>query len=144
MFSVLRRVSIYVPSIVNSSAQPSVFCKTLMDPTVSAPKCCGSSQRLVALAQQLRLYKPPPTIEDDESDIQEQRLQESAGKVLSQVGFAESVTPIAHQPERFRPKKAAVLICLFEGDSGEYRVILTKRSSKLSTHSSERIFLVFP
>ncbi|EPS65445.1 nudix hydrolase 15, mitochondrial, partial [Genlisea aurea] len=35
-------------------------------------------------------------------------------------------------------KRAAVLICLFEGEEdGEIRVILTKRSSNLSTHSGE-------
>jgi coenzyme A diphosphatase NUDT7 len=93
----------------------------------------GGSQRLVALAQQLRLYKPPPTFED----IEEQSLEESAGKVVSQLGFAESTTPISQDPERFRPKRAAVLVCLFEGDAGDLRVILTKRSSRLSTHSGQ-------
>lgn len=83
------------------------------------------TQRLVTLAQQLRLYKPPPSSFDEYEE-------ETAGKVVSQVGFQESVTPIAH---RFRPKRAAVLICLFQGDSGDFRVILTKRSSRLSTHS---------
>lgn len=56
---------------------------------------------------------------------------------MSQVGFAESSAPIVHQQESFKPKKAAVLICLFEDDHGDFRVILTKRSSKLSTHSGE-------
>nr|XP_016432415.1 PREDICTED: nudix hydrolase 15, mitochondrial-like [Nicotiana tabacum] len=36
-----------------------------------------------------------------------------------------------------REKRAAVLICLFEGLEGELRVILTKRSMKLSTHPGE-------
>lgn len=93
----------------------------------------GPSQRLSSLAQQLRLYKPPP--EDEE---EEQRIEDSAGKVVSQVGFVESVTSMAQQPaERFTPKRAAVLVCLFEGDDAEFRVILTKRSSKLSTHSGK-------
>lgn len=97
----------------------------------------GGSQRLVSLASQLRCYKPPITF-DDEDEAEEKRIEESVGKVVSQVGFAESVTPVAHHhPERFRPKKAAVLICLFEGDGGNLRVILTKRSSRLSTHSGE-------
>ncbi|RLN04363.1 nudix hydrolase 15, mitochondrial-like [Panicum miliaceum] len=39
--------------------------------------------------------------------------------------------------ELFRPRRAAVLVCLFRGDAGELRVILTKRSSTLSTHSGE-------
>ncbi|XP_061363448.1 nudix hydrolase 15, mitochondrial-like [Gastrolobium bilobum] len=93
----------------------------------------GGSQRLLALAQHLRMYKPPPFPED----IVEQSIEERGGKVVSQVGFPESATPIAQNPEKFRPNKAAVLICLFEGDAGDLRVILTKRSSKLSTHSGE-------
>lgn len=88
------------------------------------------------MATQLRLYKPPPpSIDDREDDVD---VEDSAGKVVSQVGFAESVTPVGrNHPERFRPKRAAVLICLFEGDEGDLRVILTKRSSRLSTHSGE-------
>ncbi|KAJ4981990.1 hypothetical protein NE237_032827 [Protea cynaroides] len=96
--------------------------------------CIGSSLRLKNLAQQLRLYKPPPTFDDD--DIEERRIEENAGKVLSQVGIAESAAPITN-PEKFQPKRAAVLICLFESDGGELRVILTKRSLSLSSHSGE-------
>uniref|UniRef100_A0A1J3DQC5 Nudix hydrolase 22, chloroplastic n=1 Tax=Noccaea caerulescens TaxID=107243 RepID=A0A1J3DQC5_NOCCA len=72
------------------------------------------SSRLFALAQQMRAY------------------EETARKLISQDGFQESMAPV-----RFRPKKAAVLICLFEGDDGDLRVILTKRSSTLSTHSGQ-------
>ncbi|KAF8028593.1 hypothetical protein BT93_E1276 [Corymbia citriodora subsp. variegata] len=122
MISVLRRIS--------ASASTSRFLK-LMN---SSPPPPPPSQRLAALAQQLRLYKPPPP---DSEDAEEQRIEEAAGKVVSQVGFPESATPIARDPERFTPKRAAVLICLFEGDDGELRVILTKRSSGLSTHSGE-------
>ncbi|OVA04260.1 NUDIX hydrolase domain [Macleaya cordata] len=95
----------------------------------------GGTQRLRNLAQQLRLYKSPPTSFDDD-EIDEQKREENGGKVVSQVGFAQSATPIADQ-ERFRCKRAAVLVCLFEGDGGDLRVILTKRSSRLSTHSGE-------
>ncbi|KAL5575301.1 hypothetical protein UlMin_017000 [Ulmus minor] len=102
---------------------------------MDATNSCRGGQRLAALAQQLRLYKPPPTPFDD--DVEEQSDQESAGKVVSQVGIPESAAPIDRDPERFRPKRAAVLICLFEGDGGDLRVILTKRSSRLSTHSGE-------
>ncbi|GLT80052.1 hypothetical protein SLA2020_515150 [Shorea laevis] len=101
-----------------------------MDSTVSFTG--GSSVRLLALAQQLRLYKPPSL-----DEAEEQRIEETAGKVVSQVGFQESVTPVARDPERFRPKRGAVLICLFEGDAGDFRVILTKRSSRLSSHAGE-------
>ncbi|KAE8674254.1 Nudix hydrolase 22 [Hibiscus syriacus] len=72
------------------------------------------SQRLLALAQQLRHYKAPPSSLDDNV---EQMIQEAAGEVVQ-------------KPEKFRPKKAAVLICLFEGDDGDLRVILTKRAAK--------------
>uniref|UniRef100_A0A2P2JWY8 Nudix hydrolase 15-like isoform X2 n=1 Tax=Rhizophora mucronata TaxID=61149 RepID=A0A2P2JWY8_RHIMU len=92
------------------------------------------SQRMITLAQQLRLYKPPPPSPDE---IEEQSIEEAAGKVVSQVGFQESVTPIPADPQRFKPKRAAVLVCIFEGDDGEFRVILTKRSLRLPTHSGE-------
>ncbi|KAL6992427.1 Nudix hydrolase 15, mitochondrial [Sarracenia purpurea var. burkii] len=109
---------------------------------MDSSNCFGGSERLATLDRQLRLYKPPPTFDDDEddTDFEEQRIEESAGKVVSQMGFVEYATPIARQPERFRPKRAAVLICLFEGDDGDIRVILTKRSSRLSTHSGEVAF----
>lgn len=115
---------------------------TLLPRTVSVTKVMDSSsnvttsgsQRLLALAQHLRLYKPPPPFPED---VLEQSIEEeSGGKVVSQLGFPESATMIQN-PEKFSPKKAAVLICLFEGDDGDLRVILTKRSSKLSTHSGE-------
>ncbi|XP_010277725.1 PREDICTED: nudix hydrolase 15, mitochondrial-like [Nelumbo nucifera] len=102
----------------------------LMDSSFS-PK----SQTLRELAQQLRLYKPLPST-DDEDEIEERRIEENKGKVVSQVGFSESATSITHS-ERFRPKRAAVLICLFEDDAGDLRVILTRRSKRLSTHSGE-------
>ncbi|XP_028118622.1 nudix hydrolase 15, mitochondrial-like, partial [Camellia sinensis] len=95
--------------------------------------CFGGSQRLTTLARQLQLYKPPSTF--DESDIEEKRIEESEGTVVSHVGFVEFATLIASQLEIFKPKRAAVLICLFEGDDGDLRVILTKQSSRLSTHS---------
>lgn len=78
--------------------------------SAAAKSISTASSRLLALAQQLRLYK----------------AEESTWKLISRVGFQESTSPA---------KKAAVLICLFEGDDGDLRVILTKRSSGLSTHS---------
>ena len=121
MVSIIRRIS--------ASAIALASVSTFME----LPKFNGGSQRLMALAQQLRLYKPPPFLDD----IEEQSIEESARKVVSPVGFPESAAPIAQQSEKFRPKRAAVLICLFEGDGGDLRVILTKRSSKLSTHSGQ-------
>lgn len=131
MLSVLRRVS-------SSSFSLSVpLHKPLMDSSSSASKkkIRGTSHRLLSLARQLRLYKaPPPPGEDIDAE-------ESSGKVVSLLGFQESVTPVSNQPERFKPKRAAVLICLFEGDSGEFRVILTKRASNLSSHSGQLILV---
>ncbi|CAK7350458.1 unnamed protein product [Dovyalis caffra] len=68
------------------------------------------SQKLVSLSRRLSLYKPPP------------HLNNSARR---QHGI----------PKSANPKRAAVLICIFEGNDGELRVILTKRSSQLSSHS---------
>ncbi|EXC19448.1 Nudix hydrolase 15 [Morus notabilis] len=114
MISALRRASPSIPLLMDS-AQTSL----------------RGPQRLTALAHQLRLYKPPPTPLDDDAN------DEAAGKVVSQLGFVESAAPITRDPQKFRPKRAAVLICLFEGDAGDLRVILTKRSSSLSSHSGE-------
>eukprot|EP00262_Sarcandra_glabra_P009365 TRINITY_DN2362_c0_g1_i1.p1 TRINITY_DN2362_c0_g1~~TRINITY_DN2362_c0_g1_i1.p1 ORF type:complete len:260 (+),score=26.91 TRINITY_DN2362_c0_g1_i1:76-780(+) len=110
-------------------ASPPPLAKPLLNLAVA--DSINGSQRLKTLAQQLRLYKTPPlNDEDDDED------EKNAEKVVSQVGFAESATPISH-PEIFKPKRAAVLVCLFEGDRGDLRVILTKRSSNLSSHSGE-------
>ncbi|ERN13971.1 nudix hydrolase 15, mitochondrial [Amborella trichopoda] len=68
------------------------------------------SQRLRVLAQQLREYKPSVS-----SYFREREVYFSSGK----------------------PGRAAVLICLFENECGDLRVILTKRSSNLHTHSGE-------
>ncbi|KAH1208284.1 Nudix hydrolase 15, mitochondrial [Glycine max] len=93
----------------------------------------GGSQRLLDLAQRLRLDKPPPFPED----ILDQIMEEKGDKVVSEVSYTESATPIAQNTEKIRYKRAAVLICIFEGDAGDLRVILTKRSSKLSTYSGQ-------
>lgn len=136
MLSALRRVSLSVSLPIPSRRPqfpPSTNKLLMMDPT----NCFVGSDRLTALARQLRMYRIPPCSRgDDEEEEEEQRAEDGAGKVVSQVGFAESSTPVARRrPETFRPKRAAVLVCLFEGDCGDLRVILTKRSSRLSTHS---------
>ncbi|KAK7362747.1 hypothetical protein VNO77_04868 [Canavalia gladiata] len=125
MVSILRTLTT-IRSLV-----PRACISKFMDSSSNA-KIAGSP-RLLALAQHLRQYKAPPFPDD----IVEQSIEENGGKVVSQVGFPESATPIAQDPQKFRPKKAAVLICLFEGDDGDIRVILTKRSSKLSTHPGD-------
>ncbi|KAK2380447.1 nudix hydrolase protein [Trifolium repens] len=95
MISILR-------TITTSLIPTRISVMKLMDSSSNAN--IGGSERLLALAQHLRLYKPPPFAED----ILEQRIEENGGKVVSQLG-----------------------------DAGDLRVILTKRSSKLSTHSGE-------
>lgn len=126
MISILRTLPTTRSLLPRASSSITKF----MDSSSNASSI-GGSQRLFALAQHLRQYKAPSFPED----IVEQSIEEIGGKVVSQVGFQESAIPIGQNPEKFRPKKAAVLICLFEGDDGDLRVILTKRSSKLSTHS---------
>ncbi|XP_073034213.1 nudix hydrolase 15, mitochondrial-like [Primulina eburnea] len=44
---------------------------------------------------------------------------------------------IHHSAVSPRNKRAAVLICLFDGKDGELRVILTRRSMKLSSHPGD-------
>ncbi|XP_077226705.1 nudix hydrolase 22, chloroplastic-like [Tasmannia lanceolata] len=116
MISALRRLSMALPSSnLFSNHMDSIY----------------GGQRLRNLAQQLRLYKPPFS-DEDENEEEKKRV----GKVISQLGLPESAAPIT-PPSKFKPKRAAVLVCLFEGDKGDLRVILTKRSSNLSTHSGE-------
>ncbi|CAK9165260.1 unnamed protein product [Ilex paraguariensis] len=51
----------------------------------------------------------------------------------------ESATnPTANEAERLRYNRSAFLICIFEGEDGDLRLILTDRYSTLSTHSCER------
>lgn len=71
-----------------------------------------SNISLAVLAQQLRLYKPTPGLDDNDY--------------------------IDDSLKKQNPKRAAVLICLFQGENNDgLRVILTKRSSTLSSHSGE-------
>ncbi|KAL4562339.1 hypothetical protein LXL04_034540 [Taraxacum kok-saghyz] len=128
MLFLLRKV----PSLSITITSPPSYSASLsrLKNMASINNSNGISSKLAVLAQQLRLYKPPPGDADDDDEV------------VSQVGFAESASRISNQAsERFRPKRAAVLICLFEGNndgSGDgLRVILTKRSSTLSTHSGE-------
>ncbi|KAJ4794673.1 Nudix hydrolase [Rhynchospora pubera] len=96
------------------------------------------SHRLAILANQLRLYKAPPSPLDAPSSDEDAPVVDARGKVFSPMAVAESsAPPTLARPDRFHSKTAAVLICLFEDSRGDLRVILTKRSSNLSTHSGE-------
>ncbi|KAK8948591.1 hypothetical protein KSP39_PZI005246 [Platanthera zijinensis] len=108
------------------------------------------SHRVRALIQQLRHHKTTESCEpsaksavDEDSSAPAMEIGghdlDDRGKVFSSIGFSESAStsPALPTPEPFLPKRAAVLVCLFEGEKGDFRVILTKRSSNLSTHSGE-------
>ncbi|KAK4440021.1 Nudix hydrolase 22, chloroplastic [Sesamum alatum] len=84
----------------------------------------GRSETLVKIAQRLRLYKPHHSfdISDRSTCVRNSRFQDSGGELV---------------PQGVGPSRAAVLICLFEGERGDLRVILTKRSSTMSSHSGE-------
>ena len=86
----------------------------------------GAGAEMDALIRRLRLHQAVPSPYDP----------------------APEATPAADGGggELFRPRRAAVLVCLFRGAAGELRVILTKRSSTLSTHSGEPLarFLACP
>lgn len=64
----------------------------------------GASQRLLDLAQRLRLYKPPPFPED----ILDQIMEEKGDKVVSEVSYTKSATPIAQNTAKIGYKRAAV------------------------------------
>ncbi|KAF8031142.1 hypothetical protein BT93_D0365 [Corymbia citriodora subsp. variegata] len=73
------------------------------------------SHGLAALARRLRHYEPPPP--SRQTDRQQHETPSSSEKSVGR---------------RPRSGRAAVLICLFEGDDGSLRVLLTKRASTLS------------
>nr|ABK21420.1 unknown [Picea sitchensis] len=96
------------------------------------------SPNLRNLAQQLRFYQRPhaPWCSDNEAD----ESGEGGGGVSSHLGVLESVAVTSNSElsvARKRAKRAAVLVCLFEGSEGDLRVILTQRSGNLSSHSGE-------
>ncbi|XP_057797562.1 nudix hydrolase 15, mitochondrial-like [Salvia miltiorrhiza] len=77
----------------------------------------GRSENLVKLAQRLRQEFCDHNFDASVSGS-DSRVDESAA-------------------EPIKPNRAAILICLFEDEKGDLRVILTRRSSKLSSHSGE-------
>ena len=94
---------------------------------MAAGEGAGAGAEMDALIRRLRLHQAGPSPYDP----------------------APAATPVADGGgggELFRPRRAAVLLCLFRGAAGELRVILTKRSSTLSAHSGERLdrFLACP
>lgn len=84
----------------------------------------GKSETLVRLSQRLRLLKPNhhDHISNYHTDVKDSNTQNSARELI---------------PQEINLSIAAVLICLFEGEKGDLRVILTRRSSTMSSHSGE-------
>ncbi|EXB52398.1 Nudix hydrolase 22 [Morus notabilis] len=96
-----------------------------IDPVVLSciPKQDCGSQTLQRIARQLQFYKPPKLDREDQKDV-------GRGPIYA---INEQLSACAD----WRKRKAAVLICLFEGPQGELRVILTKRSMKLLSYPGD-------
>ncbi|CAN0891382.1 Nudix hydrolase 22, chloroplastic [Linum grandiflorum] len=89
------------------------------------------SNKLLALAhQQLSLYNSRRVAMEEET-----AAGYNKAITLTRTGFLESVTQTVL--ERKRAAAAAVLVCIFEDDCGELRVILTVRSRIVSSHPGE-------
>ncbi|XVF55049.1 hypothetical protein PTKIN_Ptkin06aG0005600 [Pterospermum kingtungense] len=84
------------------------------------------SQTLQRLADQLQCYKPTRPIDELNGT--------NCHNISSNNGI---IDPVGGENEQWRERRAAVLICLFEGYQGELRVVLTKRSMKLSSHPGD-------
>ncbi|KAM1222309.1 hypothetical protein ACFX2J_009859 [Malus domestica] len=94
----------------------------------------GRSQTLHRLAKQLEFYKPPSAPDKSEDD------NESDTSVNSGISFnslAVGNEECSCVKLRSRERRAAVLICIFEGAEGELRVILTRRSMNLASHPGD-------
>lgn len=114
-------------SAMSASPPPSPRQSSL--PKLAMPKLAmydRRGRRLQILAQQLRHYRPS----DPDEPVLDDREKVSSTTVLPDSSASDDIrrpTPAS--------VRAAVLVCIFEGDCGDLRVILTKRSSNLSTHS---------
>ncbi|KAL8137538.1 hypothetical protein V2J09_003539 [Rumex salicifolius] len=86
----------------------------------------SGSGSLARVSEQLRLFGPPFSAD-----------KFTLGFSVAAEGRNEGKLVISHGNPTSSPKRSAVLVCIFEGDNGELRVILTKRSSKLSSHAGE-------
>ncbi|KAK4418921.1 Nudix hydrolase 15, mitochondrial [Sesamum alatum] len=69
---------------------------------------------------------------DDDDHHQQSIMMSPDGLIQQQDYVAKNIVPVLS-----RNKRAAVLICIFGGQDGELRVILTRRSMKLSSHPGD-------
>lgn len=96
---------------------------------------CGS-QTLQRIARQLQFYKPPKLDREDQKDV-------GRGPIYAINGTKTAGNEQLSACADWRKRKAAVLICLFEGPQGELRVILTKRSMKLLSYPGMCVTNIF-
>ncbi|PHT35748.1 Nudix hydrolase 22, chloroplastic [Capsicum baccatum] len=99
------------------------------------------SQSLIKFAESLRLYNPNNNSFDGSSNnINTHNIQNQSQKIketgTDQVGNNDNNNN-NNNSTRSISNRAAVLVCLFEDQQGQLRVILTKRASTLSLHSGE-------
>ncbi|MCO5591014.1 hypothetical protein L7F22_044990 [Adiantum nelumboides] len=99
------------------------------------------SEELKKLAEQLLSYRAPVNflgLDDDDDDDDDKNGEAGAGGVSSSYGIPEETAKLMNRlPPDLGKKKAAVLICLFHGEAGDIRVLLTRRAKSLSSHSGE-------
>ncbi|KAL3741763.1 hypothetical protein ACJRO7_017263 [Eucalyptus globulus] len=87
------------------------------------------SHGLATLARRLRHHEPLPPPPSRQTDWQQHETPDSSDKSAGR----RSGTAVESLCRRPNSARAAVLICLFEGDDGNLRVLLTKRASTLAT-----------
>ncbi|KAG5550636.1 hypothetical protein RHGRI_015548 [Rhododendron griersonianum] len=87
----------------------------------------SDSEKIQILAQRLQCSRPPPPLRSLNGEIVENDTDDHKH------GINSSMMHFVGRRER----RAAVLVCLFEGTGCELRVILTKRSMNLSSHPGE-------
>lgn len=112
----VRLCTIYVDSAVTSTIRALLMDIELVGCNIKDEQnYCDNQTLLQRIAEQLQVNKP--------TSSNEQQVDGDDDRIIgSNLGIMESV---AKQNEH---RRAAVLICVFEGHGGKLRVILTKRS----------------
>lgn len=107
------------------------YRKSSLDPVINED---WGTEKFRRLAGQLLSYKAPINYLGEEDDGGEER----GGGVSSSVGIPEKFAQLIDGlPKDIGKKKAAVLVCLFQNEEGDLRVLLTRRAKALSSHSGE-------
>ncbi|KAM7467948.1 hypothetical protein LguiB_015510 [Lonicera macranthoides] len=95
-----------------------------MDCVQTTESWASTTPTLTGLIKHLQFYSKPPNF----------NFKEFMCKQNDGVCVESGTTTTTNSRDR---RRAAVLICIFEGNEGELRVILTKRSMNLSSHPGE-------